>query len=102
MYQRCTLLLRRDATTSCLVEYSKVRGDVDLYQVLSLSAVLRSLLRVGAEFEIFAGFGTVCCSSKITMTMARDLLSPASPYRGGHVSCDKAAQGIIMIVNTKY
>ena len=67
-----------------LFEYSKVRGDVDLYQVLSLSAVLRSLLRLGAEFEIFAGCGTVCCSSKITMTMARDL-SPASPCRGGHV-----------------
>ena len=85
-----------------LFEYSKVRGDVDLYQVLSLSAVLRSLLRLGAEFEIFAGCGTVCCSSKITMTMARDLFSPASPYRGGHVACDEAAQGVIMIVNTKY
>ena len=83
-----------------LFEYWKVRGDVDLYQVLSLSTVLRSLLRLGAEFEIFAGCGTVCCSSKITMTMARDL-SPASPYRGGHVACDEAAQGIIMIVNTK-
>ena len=78
-----------------LFEYSKVRGDVDLYQVLSLSAVLRSLLRLGAEFEIFAGCGTVCCSSKITMTIARDLLSPASPYRCGHVACDKAAQGVI-------
>ena len=63
-----------------LFEYSKVRGDVDLYQVLSLSAVLRSLLRLGAEFEIFAGCGTVCCSSKITMTMARDL-RPSLPLQ---------------------
>jgi len=86
MYQRCTLLLRCNNVLSCL--NTGRCGSVDLYQVLSLSAVLRSLLRLGAEFEIFAGCGTVCCSSKITMTMARDLLSPASPYRGGHVACD--------------
>ena len=35
-----------------------------------LSTVLRSLLRLGAEFEIFAGCGTVCCSSKTTMTIS--------------------------------
>ena len=78
MYQRCTLLLRCNNVLSCL----NTRRCVDLWICIKfyLSAVLRSLLRLGAEFEIFAGCGTVCCSSKITMTMARDL-RPSLPLQ---------------------